>query len=315
MPIKEAAIPTSRSLERPSPCEQHTKSAYCAHEAPMGKWPGCYTSTGQDGSKEIALEWIGPVVAEFVQHLQDPRSPYHAHGHIPLGSDGVNHHDVAHLRTKTVPMNLIWRESAQWLLSSDICRIPGALITPMDMPIMPPWTHDHDVAHLHAKAVQINLIRSEPAQWLLISSIRKIPGALILPMGTPVMPPWANNHYTAHLHVMTASMGLISSESAQRLLCSGVRKILRAFIKPMGRPIIPPSSPWANYHKVAHLQAKAVPMNLIWCESAQWLLSYGIRKIRAGRTDGRTDERTNERTDGRRAFHSLLFPSEKAEDN
>ena len=50
---------------------------------------------------------------------------------------------------------------------------------------------------------------------------------------------------------------------------------------------------WANDHDVAHLQAKTIPMNLIWSESAQWLWSYSIRKVR---TDGRTD--------GRRAFYS-----------
>ena len=35
----------------------------------------------------------------------------------------------------------------------------------------------------------------------------------------------------------------------------------------------------ANKHDVAHLQAKTVPMNLIWNESAQWLLSNGIQKL------------------------------------
>ena len=40
-------------------------------------------------------------------------------------------------------------------------------------------------------------------------------------------------------------------------------------------------------------------MNLILSESAQWLHSYGIRKVWTGRTDGRTN--------GRRAIHKPLF--------
>ena len=40
------------------PCGQGSKSAYYTHEAPMGKWPRCCTSTGQDGSKELDLEWM-----------------------------------------------------------------------------------------------------------------------------------------------------------------------------------------------------------------------------------------------------------------
>ena len=56
---------TSRSLERPPPYEQVTKSAFYAHESTMGKWPGRCTSTGQGGSKELDLEWIGPVVTQF----------------------------------------------------------------------------------------------------------------------------------------------------------------------------------------------------------------------------------------------------------
>ena len=52
-------------------------------------------------------------------------------------------------------------ESSQWLLSSDIFKIPETLITPMNMPIMPPWANDQDIAHPQAKMVPINLIWSE----------------------------------------------------------------------------------------------------------------------------------------------------------
>ena len=32
-----------------------------------------------------------------------------------------------------------------------------------------------------------------------------------------------------------------------------------------------------------------IPMNLIWIEMAQWLLSYSVCKVWAGQTDGRMD--------------------------
>ena len=49
---------TSRSLEDPPPCEQSSKGL-------TGKWASRCTSTGQDGSNELDLEWIGPVVVEL----------------------------------------------------------------------------------------------------------------------------------------------------------------------------------------------------------------------------------------------------------
>ena len=42
---------------------------------PMGKWPWHGSSTGQDNSNELDLEWIGPV------GLQYSKSPYHTDGH------------------------------------------------------------------------------------------------------------------------------------------------------------------------------------------------------------------------------------------
>ena len=69
---------------------------------------------------------------------------------MPLCPYGQNHHAVAYLQAKTVPMNLIWSESAQWLWSFSVRKIPGAFIMPMGMPIMPPWANDHDNAHLQA---------------------------------------------------------------------------------------------------------------------------------------------------------------------
>ena len=56
----------------------------------------------------------------------------------PMRPRWANDQDAAHLQTKTVPKNLIWSESAQWLQSSSVCKIPGALIMPMGTPNMPP---------------------------------------------------------------------------------------------------------------------------------------------------------------------------------
>ena len=50
-----------------------------------------------------------------------------------------------------------------------------------------------------------------------------------------------------------------------------VNKVPRVFIKPM-RPR------WATDLDVANLQAKTVPKNFIWSESAQWLLSSSVSK-------------------------------------
>ena len=71
-------------VNRPSCCWvpvlEVSRSPYLAyghaHYAAMGKWPWRCTSTGQEGSNELDLEWIGPVFAEF-RHLHDSRSPYY----------------------------------------------------------------------------------------------------------------------------------------------------------------------------------------------------------------------------------------------
>ena len=78
---------TSRSLEGPQPYEQVSKSAYYSHEALMGKWSWSCMSTDQDGFKELDLEWISPVVAEF-RCPQESRSSYHAYGHAHYAPKG-----------------------------------------------------------------------------------------------------------------------------------------------------------------------------------------------------------------------------------
>ena len=98
----------------------------------MGKWPVCCTSTGQKGPKKLDLEWIGLVIAEFGVRkiLGAPIMPMGT----PIRPRWANYHGVAHLRAKAVSMNLIWSESAQWLLSSRAARFQGPLLCPCAHP-------------------------------------------------------------------------------------------------------------------------------------------------------------------------------------
>ena len=54
---------------------------------------------------------------------------------VPCGSDGQI--DSAYQRTQNGSNDLIYIESAMWLLSSGICKMPGAFITPMGTPMWP----------------------------------------------------------------------------------------------------------------------------------------------------------------------------------
>ena len=101
----------------------------------------------------------------------------------------------------------------------------------------------------------MNLNWSESAWWRLSSGLCKTPGALFMSMGMPVWARFANDHYFAHLQPSTAQGSLFMP------MCTTMRPW------------------WANDHDVAHLQTKTVPMNLIWSESVQWLLSSGICNV------------------------------------
>ena len=199
----------------------------------MGESPRCCTTTDQDSSKELDLEWIGPVVPGF-QCLQvstgwETKIFWHSPKLCSL---------LYSLDTKFhSPKPVFHSASGRALVSKPV---PGALITPMGMPIMPPWANDHDVAHLKANTVPMNLIGIKSAQWLWSFGICKIPGVLITHAHYV---PWANYYGVAHLQTKTVPMNLIWNESAQWLRSSGVHKIPGALITPMGMPIMPP---WAN---------------------------------------------------------------------
>ena len=74
-----------------------------------------------------------------------------------------------------------------------------------------------------------------PCAWLLNFSVRKIPGALVMPMGMPMLARWTYDHDGAHLQTKTMPMNIIWRESDQWLLRSGVCKIPRALLHPWTR--------------------------------------------------------------------------------
>ena len=161
----------------------------------------------------------------FCRSSDKPPETYFTPKGTPIWHAWANDHDVAHLQAKTVPMNLIWSESSQWLLSSSVPKIPKALITPIGTPIWPPWANDYNIAHLQAKAVQMHLIWSESSQWLPSSGIRQIPRVLITPTGTPIWLPRANDHDDANLQAKTIQINLISSGLVQQLWSYSIHKV------------------------------------------------------------------------------------------
>ena len=173
----------------------------------MGKWPYYCTPTGRDGSNELDLVWIGPVVAEF-QHPQDSRSPYHAHGHAhfaPTGKWPCRCTTTDQDNSNEIDLEWIGPVVAEFQHPQD-SRSPyhahrHAHTAPMGK--------DHAVVHLDDMTVLLNLIWSKSAQGLWSSGVRKIPGPLIMPMGMPIMSPWANDHDVAYLQAKTVPMNLI----------------------------------------------------------------------------------------------------------
>ena len=139
----------------------------------------------------------------------------------------ANDYNIVNVLDKADPMNLIWSESAQWLLSSGICKFQecpcirqdGSI--ELDLEWMGPvdadylnttwarWANDHDVAHLQAKTFPMNLIWGESAQWLLSYDIYKFPRALIMSVGKPMWPQWANGHDETHVQAKTIPMNSI----------------------------------------------------------------------------------------------------------
>ena len=99
-------------------------------------------------------------------------------------------------------INFFWSKLAQWLLSSDVRKIPWALIMTMGMPFMPmgKWQRrctstDQDGSN----ALDMELIEPVVAKFRRLQDSRGLYHA----QGMPIMPPWANNHNVAHLQANT----------------------------------------------------------------------------------------------------------------
>ena len=175
-----------------SSVRKDSRGLYHAHDhthyAPMGKWPCRCTSTGQDSSK-VSTQWL---LSSGVHKI--PMMPMG----MPIGPMGqwpCRCMSTGHDSSNELDLEWVSPLVAEFQHQQD----SRGFIMPMGMPIMPPWANDHDVAHLQAKTVPKNLIWSELAKWLLSCGIRKIPRAFIMPMGMPIMPPWANDYNFAHL--------------------------------------------------------------------------------------------------------------------
>ena len=74
-------------LRRPQGSTSSYYSYEHGHVVLMDIWPWGCTSTGQDGSNELDLGWIGQVVAEL-QHLQGSKSTYYACGYAHVAPVG-----------------------------------------------------------------------------------------------------------------------------------------------------------------------------------------------------------------------------------
>ena len=75
----------------------------------------------------------------------------------------ANDHDVSHTQARTLPMKLIWSESAQWLLSSSVCKFSRALTTPLGTPMWPWWA-------CHAPRLQTKTAPMKLGYWIPASS-------------------------------------------------------------------------------------------------------------------------------------------------
>ena len=118
-------------------CPQGFKYAYYtlrhAHMALMGKWSWCCTLRGQDGSNELNLVWIHPVVAE-IQRLQGCDCAYYAQGHARV--DPTGKWPWCCTSTSQDGSNeLNCSESAQWLLRSRVRKVTRVAVMPVGIPM------------------------------------------------------------------------------------------------------------------------------------------------------------------------------------
>ena len=121
------------------------------------------------------IPWWSFLLADGA-HYKKPHSPTH-----PIMFQETLLHSYDPEEQMTMALHMYRPRWFQWtwfevnppdgLLSTGICRIPGALITHMGMLMWLQWVNDHDSAHTQTKMVPMNLSWSESAQWLLSSIV------------------------------------------------------------------------------------------------------------------------------------------------
>ena len=110
-------------------------------------------------------------------------------------------------------------------------------------------------------------------------------GDFIAPMGTPMLPQWANDHDVVNLPAKTVPINLISSESTP-LPSSGASSVQRAFITPMVALMWPR---YANFNDAGHLRANKFQWTWLNRSSSCWDTasakspSYSPLSLRKGR--------------------------------
>ena len=107
--------------------------------------------------------------------------------------------------------------------------------------------------------------KKQADQWRITPPYEQVSKQGVWKSRTPSAPLWSWNFEMNEL-MTKKNLGLQTLRWSRKFFSDTL--FLRAII-------IPRRPRWAN----ACLQTKMVPKNLIWSESAQWLLSYGIRKI------------------------------------
>ena len=97
-----------------------------------------------------------------------------------------------------------------------------------------------------------------------------------MPMGAPVMPPWANDYEFAHLWAKRVPMNLIWSGSAQWLLSCRIHKISKTPIMPMGMPFQTPGvyhchqiTLWSRERPKSQMHRNNPQMRNLFCNNVE----------------------------------------------
>ena len=166
-----------------------------ARITPVGTpmWPRW--ANDRDGSKESDFQWIRLVVGWLVAEFQCPQDSKKARI-TPMWPWWANGHDIAYLQAQRFLVNMVWSESAAGEFPASARFQSLCLNSYYTMwfwwAVGSRWANDHDVVHLQAKTVPVNLKWIHPVTvefWCLQDS-----RSPYCPMGALIRPRWANDH-------------------------------------------------------------------------------------------------------------------------